>query len=272
MKSVEIEVFEKLFKGPEQEPFDAESFWDAKAADFSTAQQKERMGFSGLVAESLLQKGLLRGNVLDIGGGTGRYALAFAPHVKSLTLSDISPQMLFFARKNLENAGFKNIEYTQLDWKNVDIEALGLTKKYDLTFAAMTAASRSNEGLKKMASASRGCCCIAQSIQAEDNVYLRLKEALHIPPAQNIYGDRDSLQAYFNLLWMQGYNPEIVYLSQEKQSFASREDIVERYGGFFADIAANQGTSLNEVVFSAFAEDTVHCTDRETLALLVWKV
>jgi MoaA/NifB/PqqE/SkfB family radical SAM enzyme len=68
--------------------------------------------------------------VLDLGGGTGRFAKTIVKNVKHLTLLDFSSRMLEEAKKELP-------KFSNVDFKNVDIEDVNfsLDKKYDIIIA-----------------------------------------------------------------------------------------------------------------------------------------
>jgi ubiquinone/menaquinone biosynthesis C-methylase UbiE len=53
------------------------------------------------------------GTVVDIGAGTGRFALAVAPNAARVVVVDVSPAMLSVVRSRAEEAGFRNIECVQ---------------------------------------------------------------------------------------------------------------------------------------------------------------
>jgi ubiquinone/menaquinone biosynthesis C-methylase UbiE len=64
--------------------------------------------------EVLLQYGLNETSTLvDLGAGTGRLALAAAPHVKRVVAVDVSPAMLDFLRDRVDEAGLTNVECIQ---------------------------------------------------------------------------------------------------------------------------------------------------------------
>jgi len=53
------------------------------------------------------------GTVVDLGAGTGRFALAAAPHVARVVAVDVSPAMLSVVRSRAAEAGIRNIECVQ---------------------------------------------------------------------------------------------------------------------------------------------------------------
>lgn len=68
--------------------------------------------------------------MLDVSTGAGHTALAFAPHVKGVIASDVTPEMLEVARQLTEERGVKNIEF-----RPTDAQAMTF---YDNTFDLVT--------------------------------------------------------------------------------------------------------------------------------------
>lgn len=62
----------------------------------------------------LLERGLDRmGTLVDLGAGTGRFAMAAAPHVGRVVAVDVSPAMQSLLRDRVAEAGLSNIECVQ---------------------------------------------------------------------------------------------------------------------------------------------------------------
>jgi SAM-dependent methyltransferase len=62
----------------------------------------------------LLEHGLDRaGTLVDLGTGTGQFALAAAPHVRRVLAVDVSPTMLQVVRDRAAEAGLRNVECVQ---------------------------------------------------------------------------------------------------------------------------------------------------------------
>ena len=68
--------------------------------------------------------------MLDVSTGAGHTALAFAPHVKGVIASDVTPEMLEVARQLTEERGVKNIEFRPADAQELPF--------YDNTFDLVT--------------------------------------------------------------------------------------------------------------------------------------
>jgi ubiquinone/menaquinone biosynthesis C-methylase UbiE len=82
--------------------------WEKAADAYATGEHK-----SGRELELVVEFAAPKGNerVLDIGAGAGHTALALAPHVRSVVLTDPVEAMLAAARRVFEQAGVGNAEF-----------------------------------------------------------------------------------------------------------------------------------------------------------------
>ena len=250
----------------------AETFWDGKAAAFNAAQQAETSPFVGRVTEFLQGQGLLSGaSVLDVGGGSGRYALAFAKQAAAVTVTDISAQMLAFAKANAEQAGLQNLTCRKLDWAQADLAAEGLVGQFDLTFAAMCPALYVPAGLRNLCAASRGHSTVAQFIADTDTASDALQKQLGLPRGWDPHNDRAMVQTLFNLLWLDGKEPQLTYLHERANEVLTLPQAVQRYGHWYGEAARQQGHSLQQLLQAIATGDTVQADTHTTLALLWWR-
>jgi 2-polyprenyl-3-methyl-5-hydroxy-6-metoxy-1,4-benzoquinol methylase len=79
------------------------------------------------ITKIMMQKYMNRGNVLDIGGGTGRFSLYLASIGYDVTLVDLSKNSIEFAKNKSKELGL-NIQALQCDARNLPKLNLG---KYD---------------------------------------------------------------------------------------------------------------------------------------------
>jgi len=251
----------------------AEAAWDARAKHFSQSQQTDRSGLAEKVTAILKEKDILTGaEVLDIGGGSGRYAIPFAVRAEQVTVTDISGNMLEMAKENAQKAGLTNLEYIKLDWAEADLAALGWEKRFNLAFASMCPAIRCAEGLRKMIAASKGFCLIDQFIYTEDSLASYLTNELGVQKTYDPHNDRDTVQAVFNLLWLDGYEPEVTYLRQHVEDIYAAEEATERYAGKYAQIALQHGMDLSALIAGYAVQKSLKINSETTLAMILWKV
>jgi len=69
-------------------------------------------------------------NALDIGGGTGAWAVLMAKHARRVTVVEPSPAMIGVMRKNLSEARVRNVKVISEKWPEAQVS------KHDLTLCA----------------------------------------------------------------------------------------------------------------------------------------
>lgn len=270
---MDTQLFEEMLKKHQQGNGNAEAAWDKRAKSFGETHKKSGTDNSKEVTRVLLDKGLIKEQeVLDVGGGTGRYAIPFAVHAKEVTMVDISTQMLEIAKRNAESAGQGNLKYIKLSWDDADLKALGWEKRFDLVFSSMSPAYRSKEGIEKMSAASRGWCQINQLIEMTDNITQKLEQDLAVEKKFNPHKDRDAVQGIYNLLWLQGFEPEITYLRETGQQVLSMEEAVQHYSRRFGKAAELKDADLKRLLEDYAGSDTIVIDSRSTLTKILWKV
>ena len=97
-------------------PTDMEQRWDQRAEIYNEFQKKDKSLIPAKVVTYLSKRGVLDDQkVLDVGGGTGRYAILFGIYAKAVALTDISTQMIKYALENAQEAKIDNI-HIHLDY------------------------------------------------------------------------------------------------------------------------------------------------------------
>ncbi len=263
--------YESLLKKHDVGKLDPQARWDAHAAGFKERLKASPNDHAQKTTMRLLGKDVLQGKVLDIGGGTGRYAIPFAAHVGSVTVADISPEMLKVTEENAETAGRANVKCVHLNWETANLQALDWEHRFDLTFASMCPAVMSKAGIDKMTAASRGWCQINQLIEMTDDLSQLLTKELAMEKTYDPHNDRDAVQGIFNFLWIQGYEPEITYLKDSRIRALPADETIASYTRRFGKAAADKNTDLLRLLANHIKGDKIIVTSKTTLALILWK-
>ncbi|WP_020610804.1 class I SAM-dependent methyltransferase [Sediminispirochaeta bajacaliforniensis] len=217
------ESYEALLRHGPDDVEKAESFWDSRARQFNKHQIEGKSRLHEHTVTSLVHRELITpgSSILEIGAGSGRYTLPLAKVSGHVTATDISAQMLEHLKENAAAAGLSNIDTRKLDWNTIELGTLGFEKQFDLVFAAMCPAVRSKNGLEKMSRASSRSCVVAQFIESRAPVRQKSTSPEAASGRHDPHNDRDALYAMFNLLWLQGYTPEIRYKKETETNGAS---------------------------------------------------
>jgi SAM-dependent methyltransferase len=148
-------------------------------------------------------------SVLDVGCGTGRFSLAFAPRVAQVLGTDISPRMIQLARELAQAQNTQNVEFSCVDWAQADLDALGLRGAYDLVFAHMTPAVSDFNTLDKLNACSRKFCFLVKPTRRHDPLQ---EHVFSIAGVENAGKESDDdLIRCFSYLWLKGYTPRLEY-------------------------------------------------------------
>lgn len=259
-----------------KERLEMEKKWDEKADLFNEYQRNNQSPISDQVIEHLERRGLLKGaRVLDIGGGSGRYALPFAKRAREVVMTDISGKMLSHAQNNAAEESLSNIVYEKMAWEEAELEKLGWNQGFDLVFASMCPALRSKEGLEKMIAASKSYCFVNQFILDYDSVTQFLNRRLEVKKDFDPHNDRDNAARFFNELWSKNLNPQISYAVDEfskRMSFDEVMQFVSRDYGEQARIKEVDLETLMKEYGAADGEGEILINGKTVSAMILWCV
>ncbi|WP_347489820.1 class I SAM-dependent methyltransferase [Desulfoscipio sp. XC116] len=256
---METAYFENLLDSKRKRTVDAEEFWNGRAEQFKANLRKNGGERVEQLITLLSEKNLLKrdGTVLDIGCGIGRHAVEFAEKAGSVVGVDISANMLHYARENSLSSGADNIEYVKLNWEAVDLSERCWEKYFDLVFASMCPAVRSKRGLEKMSLACKDYCFINQYIEKKDSLGEELAEHLGLCGDFDPHNDRDAAYAIFNILWLEGYDPEITYLDDCRELIFTVAEAVEYYDGRLVEKLTDAQREAVKPFFRTKAQDNI---------------
>ncbi len=257
-------------------PTDMEQRWDQRAEIYNEFQKKDKSLIPAKVVTYLSKRGVLDDQkVLDVGGGTGRYAILFGIYAKAVALTDISTQMIKYALENAQEAKIDNIHFEKLDWNQVDLAKKKMAKAYDFVFASMCPSIRGGEGfegLEKMVAASRNWCGINQFIYHRDSLYEELVEEFGAPSHPDPHNDREFVSTVFNYLWEQGYEVNIHTLSDTQTTFYPVETVLADYWATFSEVAKKEKKSFEKIIRTSSEDGQIGIMNELTTALILWQV
>ncbi len=91
-------------------------FWERRAKNYHRST-KDAVGDDPLLFK-LRQMITPETTVLDVGAGTGRFALALAPSAKHVTVVEPNAAMLHYLRQDVAEAELTNVEYIATNWQD----------------------------------------------------------------------------------------------------------------------------------------------------------
>ena len=271
---MEIKDFEAFWADRQPDRSDLAEFWSRRAQSFNTHSSEAD---SSVYRRNLVAKVAARAKVgkadavLDIGCGPGRHSLIFAGLASSVDGFDIAPGMIEYANDNAQHAGVENVSFRVLDWDTVDLEQLGWQKRFQLVFASRTPAVYDRATLEKMTEASRGYCCLITQVTGDNSV--RRELAPVVGATNNDDYTRRGLYSAFNILWLQGYYPEVEYIERSWDSQCPLEEAIVMYTRHFnsrGQLTEAQQAALADNLRAMSKNGMVHETGSSRVGMLFW--
>lgn len=222
------------------------------------------------VVDSLFRQGYLtpESSVLDIGSGTGAYALAFASRCAEVTALDMEPTSLAILQEHAAQLGLNNITCQEGMW-----ETCQPNRTFSIVFSSMCPAICDYEELCRMESFSeRACGIIAVTRGSYDLHRKRLMELLNVrSPA----GMTTEALWYYESLYLAGKQPNVRSWSNQYAYDTPIEEACRRNEVYFEifGIPAEQSRPLLQQYFMSQAKDgLVPDETRLNAALISWPV
>lgn len=212
--------------------------WDERAADWKKELKKDnsfQYNLEERVSEAaayLRAHGLLGAGsqVVDIGCGLGRFVTEFAKTSGHVTGVDISEKMLELGKEYAAECGVDNVTFMKVDLNELDVDAFGWGKQFDLVFTSITPAIGTMKNLEKLNRISRGYCFNSSIVRWEDTLANQIaREAFRKERAAAPGSDGKRFYALLNLLWLQGYLPETHYHCQLQKEYVDLDEDLIRY-------------------------------------------
>ena len=211
-------------------PGHSAAMWDERADEWEKDYNPNGMRASAIrksddriqdTVDYLYGRGLLGPDcdIVDIGCGPGRFAVAFARSARHVTGIDFSERMIHYGVAYARREGMDNTSFLLRDFHTLDIKREGLANRFDLVFSSITPAIHGMDGLIKSMGMSRKYCCNITHIHS-DNV-------LESQMMQDVFGrERPDpwaghwrwFYATFNTLFLLGYYPEASYYKRTQEN------------------------------------------------------
>lgn len=273
---MDISIFDAYWADRQPDRSDMADFWTRRASSFNAhgGEADSSAYRQALVARVAARTGLGRQDaVLDVGCGPGRHALEFAQLAGQVEGSDIAPGMIECARANAAGALADNVHFQVLDWAEADLEVLGWVKRFKLVFASRTPAIFDRSTLNKMTEASSGYCCLLTQVTGDNSVRRELAPIAADDRREDM--TRRGLYCAFNILWLQGYYPEVEYLERSWDSECSLDEAILMYTRHFnsrGQLSEEQQAAIADRLREISRDGTVREQGHSRVAMLLWKV
>lgn len=174
-------------------------FWEEKAAAYPHPFREDVLSFteavSGIIEERCLS--IKGAKILDIGCGTGAFALPLALQGASVTALDISENMLKRLTAEAQRRGIHGVKTIRASWKKIDPHDAGLSGRFDVVLSALSIAVGTKNDILKMEECSKQwCICIASGKVRRDVLCEQILHAFRAPlnPRPDIRKIREALE------------------------------------------------------------------------------
>ena len=162
---------------------------------------------------------------LDIGCGVGKHGTYFAALGCDVTLSDISPEMLANAEKNMAGAP-SPWRTVLLDFSTVPLDELPFSSPFDFSISSMCPAIKKRADIEKMSAITSGWCFVSSFVSwsqpERDRFYAAM--GMDIVPEMNRRTDMYSLLEDVKAA---GYSPEMRIVPYDWCDRRTKEDAVK---------------------------------------------
>jgi SAM-dependent methyltransferase len=174
-------------------------FWEEKAGAYPHPFREDILSFteavSGIMEERCLS--IKGARILDIGCGTGAFALPLALQGASVTALDISENMLKRLTAEAQHRGIHGVKTIRASWKKIDAHNAGLSGRFDVVLSALSIAVGTKKDILKMEECSKEwCICIASGKIRRDALCEQILRAFRAPlnPRPDIRKIREALE------------------------------------------------------------------------------
>lgn len=174
---------------------------EERAAHYDAAVKRKGRERPDTLLDFVLRKLHPGDTVLDIGAGTGHFAIPLARVARSITAVEPSPSMAALLRENAAAEGLTNIHLVDARWEDVKVEP------HDVAFCshAMYSSVDLVGFVRKMERNARDTCYLAMRMPSHDGVIRELSRCIHGQPH-----DSPNFWVGYNVLYEMGIYANVV--------------------------------------------------------------
>lgn len=258
---ITIDTFERYIQ-KDMDEARAEQMWDNKSKSFYERTEKKQKQFANeCVFKFIKERKLLHkdSRVLDIGCGTGRHLLEFSAYTPYLTGIDISSNMLAYAKEKLQH-----IPHAKLIHGNW-METFTTENEFDLVFACMTPAIASIENIKWMTMISKKYCMLERTVYEKDSMQGSIEQLLGRKLFRLPHNDKNYVYGVWNILWLMGYCPDVVFDKQVRSAVHPVEDYLHA-----VEYTGEEKAAVTQLLTAKAEDGKITAEETVIKAIILW--
>ena len=241
------------------------AFLCRQAVDAPFDPNADPVGFlSVMTKEGIIKTG---DTLLEIGAGTGEYALRLAKRYKAVTALEMNPEAVSLMQRRASNCGIGNLETVCVLWEQYEPD-----RTFDVTFVSMCPAICNLEEIRRMEEATRRTCCIVTVLPGSYDLHRRaMMQELDLHPA----GMMTDGERYHKILTAMGRDVRVFEQETVSHQDLTLDSILKQFTVYFKifGISETETEAYLRGYFLRNAENGVlHDERRMRFRLLTWNV
>ena len=210
-------------------------FWNASADKMKRWSEEDRsVERVKKVIRWLRQQGIGISDmrILDIGAGTGSFAIPFTQQGGQVTALEPAEELVKIMKENMKREGVEELSIISEKWEDISPDKEGIKGQFDLVFASLTPAIYDKKTLEKMNACSKEWCFLCELAGRRRN---RVQEELWF----KIFNEDMPLPGYnifypLNYLYSLGYSPSLKLWRERWREEISEDEAASNVIKFFS--------------------------------------
>ncbi|WP_321415395.1 class I SAM-dependent methyltransferase [uncultured Desulfobacter sp.] len=269
----------ELKNAPEKNPgTDHYKKWDNRAQKFDKlSATPEAVARKERILSMLTQAGALQAGsrVLDVGAGSGNWAVSMAEMGASVVALEPSSGMVEILRQKIDALGFgpDQIRIKQQTWQDLNLEKEGLAGQFDLVFSSMNPGVCDPTTLEKVMQASRKFCYLSTfSGGSPRSFYNNLWKDV---TGQTLESTSWDFIYPFTYVYAQGYRPQIdfhVWTHDREETIDEAVENIVFFTQGITDVTPETHQKLKVYITGQAVNGIFHQKQTVCQGVMLWQV